>query len=632
VPRGVAPRALLGVLALIIAITLAAVPLVDARPKDRQNGKRGEVAEESVAPDQSGQAEAPSAEAAPPVEQPLTANTGGNDERTLISSDADGDYIPDALDNCPGVQNPDQADADGDGHGDVCAVYQDSDGDTVPDKSDNCPNIATSDFSDNDGDGVGNPCDKSPDGIEPTPEPVPELNGRGGEGGNEPPAPENGENQDGQSIERDGRSRSRERERTDVEKATITTGADDAAAAAEPPPVEEQYEEPVRDNPRRNEELIAEAAASGELYAPPEPPPAPQRAWDEPEESEIEWEAVIRIDAGAIDGAETASAADAEPNDSRPRDGNRRDAQQEERNARDGDVDDSEFARGWVRAKLILQEEATSDPGDGEIVPNEQGEAAAAPVPVESGLVITGVEEETPLRVIEEPGDEPAPDEPLDAGRTTRDDRGDNDRDRNRNQRSSGQDGSRRDGSSRGRAAPDRSRDARNNDGGDRETGDGGRGRKQNGDRGRPAGWDEDRYFDGGSALNWSADFDVAGTDDDALYLTQRSGSGTGKKRGFGYALPVDGDGTYLVRLYFAEPYWGAPGGPDAEEGKRVFSVSAEGETIVRDLDVYAEVGSMTALVKQVEVVVEDGELNLRFTADEGEPIVAAIEILQPAR
>ena len=35
--------------------------------------------------------------------------------------------------------------------------------------------------------------------------------------------------------------------------------------------------------------------------------------------------------------------------------------------------------------------------------------------------------------------------------------------------------------------------------------------------------------------------------------------------------------------------------------------------------------------VKQVEVEVTDGELNLRFVASEGEPIVAAVEVLQPA-
>ena len=122
------------------------------------------------------------------------------------------------------------------------------------------------------------------------------------------------------------------------------------------------------------------------------------------------------------------------------------------------------------------------------------------------------------------------------------------------------------------------------------------------------------------------------GTDDPDLYLTQRSGSGPGKRRGFAYAIPVDENGVFMVRLYFAEPYWGSPGGPEGDAGRRVFSVTAEEELLLEDLDIFAEVGELTALVKQAEVDVQDGELNLTFTASEGEPIVAAIEVLRPAR
>ncbi len=53
-------------------------------------------------------------------------------------SDSDGDGVPDDEDNCPDDANPDQADADEDGLGDVCDPDDDNDG--VPDDDDECPN------------------------------------------------------------------------------------------------------------------------------------------------------------------------------------------------------------------------------------------------------------------------------------------------------------------------------------------------------------------------------------------------------------------------------------------------------------------------------------------------------------
>jgi subtilisin-like proprotein convertase family protein len=44
-----------------------------------------------------------------------------------LDQDGDGDGIPDALDNCPAVSNPDQTDTDGDGTGDTCDDDDDDD-------------------------------------------------------------------------------------------------------------------------------------------------------------------------------------------------------------------------------------------------------------------------------------------------------------------------------------------------------------------------------------------------------------------------------------------------------------------------------------------------------------------------
>jgi DNA-binding beta-propeller fold protein YncE len=55
----------------------------------------------------------------------------------VIGEDVDDDGVPDGLDNCPMVANPDQADNDNDGIGDICDPDDDNDG--VPDDEDMCP-------------------------------------------------------------------------------------------------------------------------------------------------------------------------------------------------------------------------------------------------------------------------------------------------------------------------------------------------------------------------------------------------------------------------------------------------------------------------------------------------------------
>jgi hypothetical protein len=61
-----------------------------------------------------------------------------------LSSDTDGDGIPNAVDNCPNTYNPGQADNDADGIGDIC---------------DNCPFLINVNQADSDGDGIGDECD-----------------------------------------------------------------------------------------------------------------------------------------------------------------------------------------------------------------------------------------------------------------------------------------------------------------------------------------------------------------------------------------------------------------------------------------------------------------------------------------
>jgi len=96
-----------------------------------------------------------------------------------------------------------------------------------------------------------------------------------------------------------------------------------------------------------------------------------------------------------------------------------------------------------------------------------------------------------------------------------------------------------------------------------------------------------------------SSDHDIAGTEDDPLYQTERAG---GEYR---FDLP---NGTYEVTLLFTEfvQYLFV--------GDRVFDVLLEGQTKLRHFDIYAEAGGRyIAVPKVLTVYVGDGQLNLTY-------------------
>jgi Ca2+-binding RTX toxin-like protein len=77
-----------------------------------------------------------------------------------IFTDTDGDGTVDPSDNCPEVDNPDQADSDTDGLGDVCDEDPEGDGFGA---GDNCPAVDNAGQEDTDGDGMGDFCDADAD-------------------------------------------------------------------------------------------------------------------------------------------------------------------------------------------------------------------------------------------------------------------------------------------------------------------------------------------------------------------------------------------------------------------------------------------------------------------------------------
>ena len=101
------------------------------------------------------------------------------------------------------------------------------------------------------------------------------------------------------------------------------------------------------------------------------------------------------------------------------------------------------------------------------------------------------------------------------------------------------------------------------------------------------------------------------------LYLTERYGMD-----GYQFALA---NGTYMVRLHFAETY-----GPINKPGMRCFSVKVNGQPVLTKLDVFQEAGGFAKpLIRQIDkVAVTDGKLKIEFEASVQKAEINAIEVL----
>jgi hypothetical protein len=135
-----------------------------------------------------------------------------------------------------------------------------------------------------------------------------------------------------------------------------------------------------------------------------------------------------------------------------------------------------------------------------------------------------------------------------------------------------------------------------------------------------------DDFFSGDSMSFNNAEIgDILETDMDSLYVTERNSvAGMGN---FEYKIPIT-NGTYKLKLHFAEIYWGAANGGDGNAGARVFDVDVEEALILDNYDIYDEVGAITAIIKEYIVTVEDEELNIKLTASVDRPKISAIEVL----
>ena len=93
---------------------------------------------------------------------------------------------------------------------------------------------------------------------------------------------------------------------------------------------------------------------------------------------------------------------------------------------------------------------------------------------------------------------------------------------------------------------------------------------------------------------------DIAGTEDDALFRTQRTG------KTFSYVFKNTPAGKYRIGLDFAEI-------EKVKAGKRAFDVLVDGKVVLYDHDVQAKVGALTADMNTVTVEHAGGDLKIEL-------------------
>ncbi len=92
------------------------------------------------------------------------------------------------------------------------------------------------------------------------------------------------------------------------------------------------------------------------------------------------------------------------------------------------------------------------------------------------------------------------------------------------------------------------------------------------------------------------------------------------------YKFPVE-NGSYTVELYFSEPWYGTGGGLDCKNW-RLFDVAINKDTVIRDFDIWKEVGHDKAIKKTFKVNVENNQLCIHFPKTKsGQALISAIAI-----
>ena len=124
-----------------------------------------------------------------------------------------------------------------------------------------------------------------------------------------------------------------------------------------------------------------------------------------------------------------------------------------------------------------------------------------------------------------------------------------------------------------------------------------------------------DAYFSPAPGTKYLGVGPIDNTNDEILYLSERYGNP------FSYNIPLP-DGDYTVNLHFAEVYSGAQA-----PGIRVMDISIESTTVLTGYDIISDVGYKTAVIKSFSTPLNDGTLNIDFSATANNAKISAISV-----
>lgn len=126
--------------------------------------------------------------------------------------------------------------------------------------------------------------------------------------------------------------------------------------------------------------------------------------------------------------------------------------------------------------------------------------------------------------------------------------------------------------------------------------------------------WSADMSFSDGTAYCPGTHDPIGGTNMDDMLRCYRTGGS------FYYRFTDLENGTYIINLWFIEPWWTA-------SGKRQFKVFINGQRVLNYFDIFAQAGHDYKLVKSFTATVTDGTLKINFVAQKDNAIVSGIVI-----